>query len=90
LYGGGTWSHPKGRTEVQDLKEHSPEKHIWTTERRNITKEKITSENIKERELGRPGRRWKDIIIINVQECKCKVVQCVQLAQDWITRGCLY
>jgi hypothetical protein len=36
-------------------------------------------------QLRRPGCRWKDITIVNVQECKCKVVQCVQLAQDWIT-----
>jgi len=24
------------------------------------------------------------VVVVNVQECKCKVVQCVQMAQDWI------
>lgn len=36
-------SYRKGRAEAQDLYEHGHEKNIWTTERRNIRKEKITS-----------------------------------------------
>jgi len=40
---------------------------------------------MKERDrLGDLGIDGRIILLVNVQKCKCKVVQCVQMAQDWI------
>jgi hypothetical protein len=35
-----------------------------------------------ERPFGRPGRKWKDHIIMNLMEIGCEVVDWMHLAQD--------
>jgi hypothetical protein len=34
------------------------------------------------RQLGRPGRRWKDYIKMDLQEVGCGGMDCIDLAQD--------
>ena len=35
-----------------------------------------------QRPLGRPRRRWKDNIKMDIQEVECEGMDCMQLAQD--------
>jgi hypothetical protein len=39
----------------------------------------------RKRPLGRPGRRWEDNVMIDLQEVGCRCEEWIGLAQDWDT-----